>query len=98
MLSRRSSRGEDLLKETLFLNKLASNYIKNNVNNKNKASINTIRFIDETGLKFIIGSTSKRNIINGLAYELNDTVDLIENELFPLIDKQFTYTNPRTWK
>lgn len=58
----------------------------------------TIRFIDETGLKFIIGSTSKRNIINGLAYELNDTVDLIENELFPLIDKQFTYTNPRTWK
>lgn len=42
-----SSGGEDLLKETLFLNKLASNYIKNNVNNKNKASINTIRFIDE---------------------------------------------------
>lgn len=58
----------------------------------------SIRFIDDTGLKFIIGSASKRNIINGLAYELNDTVDLIENELFPFIDKQFTYTNPRTWK
>ena len=42
-----SSTGQDLQKETLFLNKLSENFIKNSVLNKNKASLNIIRFIDD---------------------------------------------------
>lgn len=42
-----SSSGQDLHKETLFLNKLTENFIKNTVLDKNNASLNIIRFIDE---------------------------------------------------
>ena len=41
-----SIQGEDLAKETDFLNKLCQNYIENDLNTKNNTSINTIRFID----------------------------------------------------
>ena len=41
-----SIRGEDLVKETEFLNKLCDNYILDDLNTKNKASENTIKFID----------------------------------------------------
>jgi aryl-alcohol dehydrogenase-like predicted oxidoreductase len=57
-----------------------------------------IRFIDETGLKFITGSSSQINIINGLKYLLNESVHLIENEVSYFIDDSFTYTNPRNWR
>lgn len=55
------------------------------------------RFIDQTGLKFITGSVSKKNIIDGLEYRLNSAVDMIEKELSEFIDNSFTYTNPRNW-
>ena len=42
-----SVEGEDLLKETEFLNKLCENYIKNDLQTKNQISINTINFIDK---------------------------------------------------
>ena len=41
-----SVKGEDLVKETEFLNKLCENYIQNDLNNKNEVSKNTINFIE----------------------------------------------------
>ena len=41
-----SVEGEDLVKETEFLNKLCENYIQNNLKTKNEVSLNTINFID----------------------------------------------------
>ncbi len=38
--------GEDILKETEFLNKLCENYIQNDLNTKNEVSKNTIDFIE----------------------------------------------------
>jgi len=38
--------GQDVGKETLFLNKLTENFLKNTILNKNKASLNIIQFID----------------------------------------------------
>ena len=42
-----SVEGEDLVKETEFLNKLCENYIQNDLNTKNEVSLNTINFIDK---------------------------------------------------
>ena len=42
-----SVEGEDLVKETEFLNKLCENYIQNDLNTKNEVSKNTINFIDK---------------------------------------------------
>ena len=42
-----SIEGEDLVKETEFLNKLCENYIQNDLNTKNEVSFNTINFIDK---------------------------------------------------
>ncbi|MFL2569871.1 MAG: polysaccharide biosynthesis tyrosine autokinase [Flavobacteriales bacterium] len=42
-----SIKGEDLVKETEFLNKLCDNYIQNDLNTKNEVSTNTINFIDK---------------------------------------------------
>ena len=42
-----SVKGEDLVKETEFLNKLCENYIQNDLNTKNEVSTNTIDFIDK---------------------------------------------------
>ena len=42
-----SVEGEDLLKETEFLNKLCENYIQNDLQTKNQISTNTINFIDK---------------------------------------------------
>ena len=42
-----SVQGEDLIKETEFLNKLCENYIQDDLNTKNKVSTNTISFIDK---------------------------------------------------
>tara|TARA_B100000963_G_scaffold126983_1_gene110820 strand:- start:5685 stop:8006 length:2322 start_codon:yes stop_codon:yes gene_type:complete len=42
-----SVEGEDLLKETEFLNKLCENYIQNDLKTKNQISTNTINFIDK---------------------------------------------------
>ena len=39
--------GQDIGKETLFLNKLTENFLKNTILNKNKASLNIIQFIDD---------------------------------------------------
>ena len=39
--------GQDVGKETLFLNKLTENFLKNTILNKNKASLNIIQFIDD---------------------------------------------------
>lgn len=41
-----SVKGEDLVKETEFLNKLCENYIQNDLNTKNEVSKNTINFIE----------------------------------------------------
>lgn len=71
----------------------------NKVCNKYDSSLlnEAFRFIDQTGLKFIIGSVSKKNIFNGLEYKLNSAVNMIEKELSEFIDNSFTYTNPRNW-
>ncbi len=42
-----SIEGEDLVKETEFLNKLCENYIQDDLNTKNQVSTNTIKFIDQ---------------------------------------------------
>ncbi|MGC6470822.1 MAG: polysaccharide biosynthesis tyrosine autokinase [Flavobacteriales bacterium] len=40
-------KGEDVSKEVLFLNKLCENYINYEIDSKNTASLNTIKFIDK---------------------------------------------------
>jgi len=41
-----SVKGQDLVKETEFLNKLCENYLQNDLNTKNEVSKNTINFIE----------------------------------------------------
>lgn len=55
------------------------------------------RYIDETGLKFIIGSASNRNISNSLKYFKNENSNQIEKNIKPFLDNNFEFTNPRNW-
>jgi len=72
-----SIKGEDALKETIFLNKLSEVYIKENLSLKNKASKNTLEFIDN----------QINEIRDSLTYIESQLQDFKENNNITKVDK-----------
>lgn len=95
--------GEDVSKETTFLNKLTALYIQKNLNDKNRASSNTIDFIDnqlrETrdSLAFIenkLQGFKKDNSVTSISVDAErfyDEISVLEKEKATVLIQQKYY-------